>query len=83
MRYILATTLLMTVGMASSASAACGPAVQNWQNGSQTTCTYDSNGGGVKQIDVSSTPAPTPVEEDDDCDYGDYGDYGDYYGKEQ
>jgi hypothetical protein len=82
MRYILATTLLMTVGMASSASAACGPAVQNWQNGSQTTCTYDSKGRNSSPRIVTAI-VETPVEEDDDCDYGDYGDYGDYYSKEK
>jgi hypothetical protein len=66
MRYILATALLMTVGMTSSAKADCGPAVQNWQNGSQTTCPYDSNGGEVS-VTPAAAPASIPEVEVDNC----------------
>lgn len=84
MRYILATTLLMTVAYVSPASAGCGPAVQNWTNGSKTTCTYDSNGGAFNTVAaVGSAPVqtvptpPPPVEEKCKKDgYGDYGGYG-------
>jgi hypothetical protein len=54
MRIVFVTTLLLSTGFASSAFASsfpCVAAVQNWQQGSATTCPYDSNGGGV--------PAPT------------------------
>lgn len=78
MRIILATTLLATVTLVSPASAAgstCGPAIQNWQNGSRTTCTYDSNTGGISPVQVSvQTPAapPPPPPQEKDCDRGDY-----------
>jgi hypothetical protein len=76
MRYILATALLMTVGMTSSASAGCGPAIQNWQNGSKMTCTYDSNGGGIETVAAAPAAAPTPPPQvEEKCykekDYGD------------
>jgi hypothetical protein len=64
MRYILATALLMTVGMTSSASAGCGPAIQNWVNGSKMTCTYDSNTGAVEATPAAAPAAPPVIEED-------------------
>ena len=76
MRYFLVTTLLMTVGVTSSALAAgCGPAVQNWQNGSQTTCTYDSNAVAeqpvVVALEAPAPPPPPPMEEEDTSMYDD------------
>ena len=65
MRYINATALLITVTYDSPASAGeygCGPAVQNWKNGSQTTWTYDSNSGALVRAEAGEAPTPPPVE---------------------
>jgi hypothetical protein len=82
MRYILTATLLMTVSYVSPASAGdygCGPAVQNWKNGSQTTCTYDSNGGAIEVAAPAPTPAaPPPTQVEDECQKEGYGDYGNF-----
>jgi hypothetical protein len=78
MRIILATTLLLTVTYVSPASAGeygCGPAVQNWKNGSQTTCTYDSNGGAVEVVTAAPAP-PSPPPDEEKCQKYGYGEYG-------
>lgn len=82
MRIILATTLLISVTYITPASAGnygCGPAVQNWKNGSQTTCTYDSNGGAITFAPAAAPAAPPPVVEEDNC--HEWGGYGGYEGR--
>jgi hypothetical protein len=61
-------TLVQTQG-ASASSYPCNPAVQNWQNGSQTTCPFDSSGGVVAQAPITivlpPVEIPRVVEEED------------------
>jgi hypothetical protein len=73
MRYVIVSTLFITAGLISTASAAnfsCSPAVQNWQNGSQTTCPYDSNTSSpnpveVQRVEVTPPPSEVDVSEED------------------
>jgi hypothetical protein len=62
MRYIFISTLLVSVGLTSPAFAAsydCTVAVQNWKNGSLTTCPYDS---GVQAPAIVAPVVEIPVE---------------------
>ena len=46
LRILVAATLLgLAFPQTASADLGCGPAVQNWSNGSRTTCPFDSGGG--------------------------------------
>lgn len=60
---IAATAIVMTAATAGSASAvelSCGPAVQNWANGSKTTCPFDSGGQSARSVEA---PAFVVVED--------------------
>lgn len=69
MRYIIVSTAFIAAGLVSTASAAnlsCNPAVQNWQNGSQTTCPYDSHGFSPEEVkQADRAPPPREVESED------------------
>jgi hypothetical protein len=69
MRYIIVSTFFITAGLVSTASAAsltCNPAVQNWQNGSQFTCPYDSNGLGPQEVKVVASAPPRIVVDEEE-----------------
>ncbi len=73
MRYGLVFVFVAIVCATSPVSAGalhCNSAVQNWQNGSRTTCPYDSNGGPLVVVvqlsppPVEEPPPPPPVQDD-------------------
>jgi hypothetical protein len=72
LRFLFAASVL-TIIQAQGASASnypCNPAVQNWQNGSQTTCPFDSRSGvpaAAAPITIVLPPVEIPrvVEEED------------------
>jgi hypothetical protein len=60
---IAATAMVMTAATAGSASAlelSCGPAVQNWANGSKTTCPFNSGGQSARKV---AAPVVVVIEE--------------------
>jgi hypothetical protein len=63
--------LSATPSLAANLAPGCNVAVQNWQNGSQTTCVYDSNAG----LLVVNPAPPTPVMREKEC-HGYKGEYG-------
>ena len=63
MRALLLTTALGLGLFATPASAVeltCNTAVQNWQNGSATTCPYQAGNAGSLSIGDISVPPPPP-----------------------
>ena len=67
MKKLLFSTAIL-VWMASPSSAfelSCNAAVQNWANGSKTTCPFNSGGSAVVH---------SRIERMHRCDYGDYDD---------
>jgi hypothetical protein len=70
MRYIFLITTLLTTMMtlpAAAVSLSCNSAVQNWQNGSRTTCPYSPSGHPTETAQIAVAPPaapPPPVVED-------------------
>lgn len=63
MRIHMLALVLVSIASTSMAHAktyGCGVATQNWQNGSTTTCPYDS-GGGVTTLAAPAAPAAPVV----------------------
>jgi hypothetical protein len=64
--------LAATIALLTSASAfaakppRCNPAIQNWVNGSKTTCVFDSRGVDSRNVSVAEPPSIIDVDNSTD-----------------
>lgn len=66
---LIISASLFTIASMSGAHATnfdCNPAVQNWVNGSKTTCPFDSNSGVAPAVQVTTVLTYTPPVETDE-----------------
>ncbi len=69
MRYLFLISALLTTTMTLPAEAVkldCNPAVQNWQNGSRTTCPYSPSGYPADVATIVAAPSPVVEDEPED-----------------
>jgi hypothetical protein len=62
-RFIFTASLFVfaTLSQAQAGNFGCNPAIQNWVNGSKTTCPYDSHTTAPQLANTSPAPSPPPV----------------------